>query len=238
MFITKSWMGSAVNGENTQLWGAGMECFQLTAHLQTPIIIGGGHLTLDALLGSILFEKVQDVDEAHAQIPLACTDGLFHGSAAILEPISKQAITFVANLRADHALDPNLIQKNKNGKIHRKLGRTRRRDFGAVLNRYTSIEAKMIYWYGEGDPVAVENLVRDIAFIGKRRGSGYGQVNRWSVESADYNGLTGPFGEALRPIPEDIFTGDKKQIRLDASWRPPYWHPENRAICYAPRPVS
>jgi len=56
-----------------------MERFQLTAHLQTPIIIGGGYLTLDALLGSILFEQLQDVEEAHAQIPLVCADGLFHG---------------------------------------------------------------------------------------------------------------------------------------------------------------
>ena len=57
-----------------------MERFQLTAQLQTPVIIGGGYLTLDALLGCILFEKLQDVDEAHKQIPLACSDGLFHGS--------------------------------------------------------------------------------------------------------------------------------------------------------------
>lgn len=120
-----------------------MERFQLTAQLQTPVIIGGGYLTLDALLGCILFEKLQDVDEAHKQIPLACSDGLFHGSAAIVEPIGRNTITFVANLRADHALDPDLIKKNKHGKINNKLGRTRRRDFGAVLNRYTSIEAFM-----------------------------------------------------------------------------------------------
>jgi hypothetical protein len=215
-----------------------MECFRLTARLQTPIIIGGGYLTLDALLGCIIFEEVQDVDEAHAQIPLVCTDGLYHASAAIVEPISQQGVTFVANMRADHALDPGLIEKNKHGRIPRRLGRTRRRDFGAVLNRYTSIEAEEIYWYGEGKPVAVESLVRGIEFIGKRRGSGYGQVSKWSLENADYNGLTGPFGEPLRPIPEDLFGGDKGQIKLDAAWRPPYWHPENRAVCYAPVPIS
>ena len=215
-----------------------MERFQLTAQLQTPVIIGGGYLTLDAQLGCILFEKLQDVDEAHKQIPLAFSDGLFHGSAAIVEPISQQSVTFIANLRAQHALDPDLILKNRHGRIHRKLGPLRRQDFGNVLNRYTSIEAEAIYWYGEGDPVAVENLVRDVEFIGKRRASGYGQVSTWSLENADYNGLTGPFGEPLRPIPEDLFEGDTGQIKLDAAWRPPYWHPENRAICYAPRLVT
>jgi hypothetical protein len=33
-----------------------MERLTITARLKTPIILGGGHLTLDALLASLIFD--------------------------------------------------------------------------------------------------------------------------------------------------------------------------------------
>ena len=41
-----------------------MERFTLTAELVTPAIVNT--LTLDGLLGAILFDDLQDVDKAHA----------------------------------------------------------------------------------------------------------------------------------------------------------------------------
>ena len=52
------------------------------------------------------------------------------------------------------------------------------------------------------------------------------------------NGLIGPNGEPLRPIPIDRFEGDKSFPIIDTAWKPAYWNPENRAACYAPEPVS
>jgi len=81
-----------------------MERFQLTAHLQTPIIIGGGYLTLDALLGSILFEQLQDVEEAHAQIPLVCADGWYIGWG-LYRPLSVLIMVFgILHGSADHKI--------------------------------------------------------------------------------------------------------------------------------------
>ena len=45
-----------------------MERFAIRAELVTPAIIS--MLTLDGLLGALLFEELQDVDQAHAAIPL------------------------------------------------------------------------------------------------------------------------------------------------------------------------
>ena len=83
-----------------------MDRLMITAALASPIIIGGGYLTLDSLLASILFEELQDVDAAHAAIPLVQSDGVFHASAAILEPIHVENISFVANLRAGGSSPP------------------------------------------------------------------------------------------------------------------------------------
>ena len=118
-----------------------MEQLSITARLEAPIILGGGYLTLDALLASLIFEDSGDIDIAHNSVPLACTDGLFHASAALIEPFASNGVSFVANLRAMHALDPDLIMKNRRGKIHKKIGLTRRRDFGAVMNSYTAFDA-------------------------------------------------------------------------------------------------
>jgi len=68
-----------------------------------------------------------------------------------------------------HALDPDLLLKNKRGQIHKKIGLTRRRDFGAVMNNYTAFDAPDITWYAEGDGNAVERLLSSVQFIGKRR---------------------------------------------------------------------
>jgi hypothetical protein len=39
-------------------------------------------MTFDALLGALLFERLQDVEKAHASIPIQCDDYLFNVSAA------------------------------------------------------------------------------------------------------------------------------------------------------------
>ena len=63
-----------------------MSRFRVTAHMKAPIIFGGGYATLDALLAALLFDRLDDVEAAHAAVPLANTKGLFHASAAIYEP--------------------------------------------------------------------------------------------------------------------------------------------------------
>ncbi len=211
-----------------------MERLTVTTSLKTPIILGGGYLTLDSLLASLIFEATGDIEVAHSTVPLSSTDGLFHASAALLEPSDSSRVSFVANMRAMHALDPDLLLKNKHGQIHKKIGLTRRRDFGAVMNSYTSFDAAEVTWYAEGNPEAVEKLLSDVRFIGKRRGSGFGEVSSWSIEPGDFDGIVGPFGEPMRPVPVRMFTGDGASLKVDAAWRPAYWHPENRAVCYAP----
>jgi hypothetical protein len=215
-----------------------MDKLTIRARLKVPVILGGGYLTLDALLASLIFESCGDIDIAHSTIPLANSSGLFHASAALLEPLGSNGVSFVANLRATHALDPDLLLKNKRGGIHRKLGLTRRQNYGAVMNSYTAFDAPEITWYAEGDGAAIERLVSDVDFIGKRRGSGFGEVSSWSVEPDDLDGVVGPFGEPLRPVPVEMFEGDKDALKVDAAWRPAYWHPENRATCYAPELIQ
>ena len=215
-----------------------MQSFLLTVRLNTPVVLGDGFFTLDALLAALLFEECGDVETAHAQVPLRRTGDLFHGSAAFLDRVDRQDVSFVANLRAAHSLDPELILKNRRGGTHRKIDATRRQGFGAVMNSYKAYFSAGITWYGEGDTAEIERLMKRLTFIGKRRASGFGEVARFELQTGDCDGLTGPFGEPLRPIPVELSPCPPDTLTAEAAWRPPYWHPETRAICHVPVPIQ
>ena len=216
-----------------------VQTIQFTALLKTPIIMRG-HLTFDALLAALLFDRDGGRwQDAHQRIPLRQTDGLYHASAAILEGgVRAGKVGFSASLRARHDLDPGLIKKGKDGvRLHRKLDEKRRRAFGNVFNTYSAITARAVSWYCEGDVEAIKDLLHDARFIGKRRASGFGEIvegQRRIETGVALDGLVDENGKPMRPIPVEMFTGDRSLPIVDAAWRPPYWHPANRAPCYAP----
>ena len=207
-----------------------LDKIRVTAHLSTPIVTGGGYMTLDALLAAQLFDELHDVDAAHAAIPVRNTAGLFYASAAIMEPIDKGRVAFIASLRPAHSIDPELLLKNKKGALHRKFDSS----FTNVMNGYRLLNAPTVTWYVEGDGDRIQQLLAPVQFIGKRRASGFGQVERWEFEPDYLDGIEGPFGEPLRPVPQDMFKGDKSLPVVDAAWRPAYWRVEHRAACHAP----
>ena len=214
-----------------------MDRLKVTALLCSPIVTGGGYMTLDSLLAGIIFDRTGDLEKAHAEIPLASVGGLWHGSAAIVEKIDTGRKAFVANLRAMHDLEHALVEKNRQGKVHTTLGLTRRRQFGAVMNSYRAFAAPSVTWYATGDASKIDELLKDVEFIGKRRASGYGQVTGVRIEKDELDGVVGHFGEPLRPVPVEMFRGDNTALRADAAWRPAYWNPVNRAVCFVPEAV-
>jgi hypothetical protein len=205
--------------------------FSVTAYLSAPFVTGGGYMTLDGLLAARLFEELQDIDAAHKAVPLKRNAGLTCASGAIYEPVSVERVAFVAQLRAGHSLNPDLIKKNKHGALHRDVSDTA---FCNVMNVYTLITAPAITWYGEGDDNEVKCLLSGVEFIGKRRASGFGRVTRWEFSDSDLDGITGYAGEPLRPVPITMFSGEDAGPIVDAAWRLPYWSPVNRAACYVP----
>lgn len=208
--------------------------FRISAVMVTPIIITA-HATLDALLGALLFDDLQDVDLAHAAIPLKTTDGLFHASAArLLGVMSTQKLGFVAGLRAAHDFDLSLIEKSPQGGPHKAMGLARRSEFGNVANAYTAHAASVIEWTAEGDGDQVIQLLRGVGFIGKRRNAGFGEVLNWHIEVADDDGVVGLNGCVLRPAPIEMMGADRTDVVADAAWRPAYWNPQHRAACYVP----
>ncbi len=208
-----------------------MDGLQITATLSSPVIVGSSaYMTLDGILGAVLFDQLQDVDAAHAAIPIKQTNGLFHASAVFMEAIDKGRTAFIAGLYPTHSIDPDLILKNRRGALHRSFDSS----LTNVMNTYRQITATNATWYVVGDEFKITNLLKSVQFIGKRRASGFGRVVSWDIEQTDTDGLMGYDGEPIRPIPVEMFEGDKSLPIVDAAWRPAYWDLNNRSACFAP----
>lgn len=207
-----------------------MEKIKVTAYLDSPIVTGGGYMTLDGLLAALLFDELLDVNAAHAAIPVQQTAGLYHASAALMEPIDRGRVAFIAALRPQHSINPDHLRKNKRGELHRKFDSA----VTNVMNGYRMLTVPTMTWYAEGDAEKIQRLLAPVPFIGKRRASGFGRVSRWAFAEGELNGIEGPFGDPLRPIPQHLFKGDTRLPLVDAAWRPAYWQVEHRAPCYVP----
>jgi len=146
-----------------------------------------------------------------------------------VDTLNETKVSFIAGLHAQHSIDPDLILKKKDGALHRAFDSK----LTNVMNTYRSITASDATWYVVGDASRIQALLNRVHFIGKRRASGYGRVLSWHCEIFDTNGLTS-YGDPLRPIPVDMFDGDRSLPVVDAAWRPAYWDMRNRAACYAP----
>jgi len=214
------------------------EKLRVTAVLKTPIIMRG-FLTFDALMGALHFEKYEDVEKAHANIPIKCNEGLFHASAAQVDDFQRGSISFIAGMRADHDIDADLLKKNRAGtKNHIVILRTKRERFGNVKNDYPTIAASKVFWDVEGHYDDIASLLKNAMFIGKKRTAGYGEIDRWDFEDGHNDGVLSADGKPLRPIPVPLYKGDTTLPIVDAAWKPAYWDPENRAACYAPEAIT
>lgn len=213
------------------------ENFAISVDLQSEIIMDG--TTLDGLIAGVLVENGMDIEEAHKSIPIKCIDGLFHASCVRFDgEVAKRRQTFIASLRATHNIPLELVRQKKNGGPHRQINVQRRSDFGNIMNIYEAKFCKTISWVAQGDPEHVLSILEGVILIGKRRGSGYGQVQNWRLSECNEDGLVGPDGFPLRPIPLEMWGGDSSAVRADVAWRPAYWREENRAICVVPNSMA
>ena len=88
-----------------------------------------------------------------------------------------------------------------------------------------------VQWHAIGDRARIEQLVRGIMFMGRRRSVGEGRVLSWSVVAVEENRLGGwshvHDGNIVRPCPEQCAQELGIPYRLGTyEIRPPSWHPD------------
>jgi CRISPR type IV-associated protein Csf3 len=208
-----------------------MKQFKVAAVLKTPVIYRG-FWTLDAILAAIKVEQGATLEDAHSNLPLKNTDGLWWASAAIASGKAHK-VGFIANIKPMHDVAQwfreGLILANKKGQIHRNPFDT---TYTAVMTEYQAKAAEEVTWHATGDADAVAEMLEAVQFIGARRTAGWGEVQEWEITSSDLDGVHGHDGQPMRPVPVQMWDGSKECTRSDVGWRPAYWDINNRAECF------
>ena len=91
-------------------------------------------------------------------------------------------------------------------------------------------------WYAVGDAAEVRRLLALVVALGKKRGHGFGAVERWEVEPAEPWGDGFPVvrdGRALRPLPSD-WPGLVEPELAVRTLSPPYWDRTRREVVAVP----
>ena len=188
-----------------------MEPFIVTFRFETAPILRGG-CTLDAVLGGEIARRVRRREEAIRRTPLACTDGVHHGSSLIRlgdTGVSRPAPAVQNPHRAFRAAAAATIS-------------TARRPGSAknILNGYEARVCEGGAWLGVGRIEDVHALLSQVLGIGKRRHCGWGMIESGSlaIEPVDadpetWGLVTGPGDpdfasariEPRRPLPLELF---------------------------------
>ena len=230
-----------------------MENFLLSVPLASGIITGHC-LTLDGLLGGIVFRRTGDVAAARDGLPLARSHGVYHGSAVMLEypcRIDRHMInaSFVAEARRDPSF-AHKVRPNKPGKPLLKID-GKRGEFKTDTSEYQVHQTTAVHFLGRGDVAAIRRLMVSVAYIGTKRSHGYGQIARptdsnsghvrFEIDGVDQdNPWFGIFsqGHVLRPVPvrllPDFGVTPQKYRTSHETWRNPYRDAEGRESCVVP----
>ena len=95
--------------------------------------------------------------------------------------------------------------------------------------------ADTVVWYLVGDQDETARLLSDyVPHIGKKGAHGYGRVARWAVEPIEEDLSCWIGGWPARPIPCSTTNADPLLRSEHYGFRPPYWAPQNQALCYVP----
>jgi hypothetical protein len=89
------------------------------------------------------------------------------------------------------------------------------------------------YFYGCGDIRQVRSLLKGLRGIGKKVGLGYGSIKKIDVVPVEEDNSIFVRGKLVRIVPAAEMYIPDAQIEM-VSYRPPYWDPQNQAICYVP----
>jgi len=211
-----------------------MENFRAHITLETPAIL---HelLSLDALLAAALYRRSGDVEQAHSAIPLARTEGLWHGSSVILGRGHAVTISCTRRLRGRDWEPRRFTDQRKNGRVRVLTGGGRYRP---EVDTYRGWAGE-ISFAARGEAEAVKNLLLSLPGIGAKARAGHGRIGEIEIEAIEHDESLCVAGEPRRPVPVRLcrkagITVTPETACEKVRWAPPYWQGEVVA-CAVPR---
>ena len=209
--------------------GAGKDGhFLIRLALVTPLILTH-RTTLDAILAGLIFAETGDLERATGDIPLVKQEGVWCASSVFLQgPVLNDELIAGSSVRPQ-ALDAALFRAKRTGRYVNidPSG-------GDFRNRQTLMRAQAApaaYFMGQGDLDEVRRLMGAMTGMGKRRASGFGQIDMARSEfiALDYPRPQGVLmlsdGTPSRPIPVEAWARLRSLapvLRAVVRYEPPY----------------
>ena len=180
------------------------DTFRVVAHLRSSAIIRG-ELCLESLLAACVHDTKGLVrEQAMAEVPvevLNTPEGpVWLASAAMHYGATRVEEHTVIRSRHFSEIGPDFYDPNPRARkcgwaVEQKAG-----DFMTVFNVYPLLQVSKIVWYAKGDMAACRSLLATQGWLGKRRGSGFGEVDQFEVRPWSGNPVVDPNGMVRRPV--------------------------------------
>ncbi|CDQ10638.1 conserved protein of unknown function [Acidithiobacillus ferrivorans] len=190
----------------------------MTLNIGTPYIPPKVAPTLDGLLWGAARLEFPECEDATEHIPLQRTEGVFHGSHMMCDPLfPERTVTFfqsINNEREEDAiheswLDTRLYKGADVDVSKLRNGDSGRGTFSVKMDSYTPF-GRGRFWkagfFGCGDMSRVESLLRILPGIGRKAARGYGAIADVDVDPVERDCSLMREGKPMRPIPEKLWS--------------------------------
>lgn len=197
--------------------------------LGSPVGLSQG-MTLDSLIGGILFQKARDPDKALAGVEhmVEHWHGIPQASLAMLEmPVVPQQVSKIRNMIGHMQRDINFVKRS--APVPKMAYYPTGGLSSTIANFYNAYSTPALWFLVRGNLQEIEQLLRQVQFIGALRKDGFGEITDIDVEIVDDSapafGVYGG-GSMLRPAPlrivESLIPAETRHNVRMMTWRNPY----------------
>lgn len=180
------------------------QTFRVVAHMKTPALIHGD-LPLESLLAACVYNESGAMrEDALKQVPIDFMDTpegkIWLASAAMFDGHLKQTEHIVVRGRHFSEMGPAFYEPNPRARkdgwaVDQGTGPYKR-----LMTPYTVYEVSRLVWYATGNIKRCKDLLKTQGWIGKRRGSGFGEVSEYEVLPWTGNPVVDTRGMVRRPV--------------------------------------
>ena len=132
-----------------------MDCFRVTFELSEPVIAPYG-IALDGLLAAAAVRSGSSPTDAHLNLPLKETDGVWHASELFfIGPAQTYKVPYVRSLKPE-GWDRAVYRQGRGAALNKVIARDELKN---LLDEYEAIATPGAVAWGVGDILAIESLL-------------------------------------------------------------------------------
>jgi len=210
--------------------------FKVEFRMETPICLTYPFIHFDGLIAhlwlrkkdshfyrSLPSKKVVNVLEKEDNFPLKKTGDIYHASISFFD-IKDAFTTKIYKKFCEKYLDLKRIRKKKIDKT--------RGHFKDHMISLVYVPARKVIFYGCGDVSTIDDLLKNLAGLGKKTSIGYGFIKDYKIKEIKDDLSVVKEGIAMRPIPKEMLKEWSELVLM--AYKPPYWAKENVKLCAPP----